>query len=403
MKGKKIIVGVSGSIATYKSALLVRELIKQGAEVRVIMTQSACEFITPLTLSTLSNHKVYTDFKESNTAVWNSHVELGLWADCLLIAPASANTLGKLANGLCDNILSATYLSARCPVVLCPAMDLDMYQHPSVLANIDKLKSYGNHFIDATYGELASGLVGKGRMAEPQDIVKELALFLNNNKPLLNKKILITSGPTREPLDPVRFISNHSSGKMGQSIADEATLLGAEVTFVTGPTTNLPIYKNAKTIQINTADEMFDAVSEHFDSSDIIIFAAAVADYTPIDVSSIKIKKKEDSFSLALTKTKDIAYEMGLRKAEGQIMVGFALETNDEFDNAKRKLKSKNLDLIVLNSLNDKGSGFGHDTNKITILDKKDTFQLYELKSKQMVARDILEAIIATMAKTSNW
>lgn len=394
MKGKKIILGITGSIAAYKAALLVRELVKKGAEVKVIMTKSATEFITPLTLSTLSNHKVYTDFTDGQNQIWNSHVELGLWADCLLIAPASANTLGKLANGLCDNILSATYLSARCPVVICPAMDLDMYQHPSVLNNLEKLKEYGDHIIDATHGELASGLIGKGRMAEPENIVKELELILNEFKPLKNKKVLITSGPTREPIDPVRFISNHSSGKMGQAIAEQAVLWGAQVVFVTGPTLHLPHLTNTKTIHVTSADEMYDAVYANFDNADIIIYAAAVADYTPVDVSSVKIKKKEETFSIALTKTKDIAYEIGQLKREGQIMVGFALETNDELENAKKKLKTKNLDFIVLNSLNDKGSGFGHDTNKITILDKKDKIEFFELKSKQDVAKDILESII---------
>lgn len=397
MKGRKILLGVSGSIAAYKAALLVRELVKKGAEVRVVMTSAATQFITPLTLSTLSNHQVYTDFTNSHTAVWNSHVELGLWADCLLIAPASANTLGKMANGLCDNLLSAVYLSARCPVVICPAMDLDMYQHPSVVQNLEKLTAYGNHIIDATYGELASGLIGKGRMAEPDDIIKQLEILLNTYKPLANKRVLITSGPTREPIDPVRFISNHSSGKMGQALAEQAALWGATVVFVSGPTQHLPQSAHIQTINITSAYEMLEAVQTHFDSTDIVIYAAAVADYTPVDVSTIKIKKKEDTFSIALTKTKDIAYEMGLQKKEGQLIVGFALETNDELENAKKKLIHKNLDFIVLNSLNDKGSGFGHDTNKITILDKKGKIEFFELKSKQEVAQDILESVVALL------
>lgn len=395
MKGKKVLLAVSGSIAAYKAALIVRELVKKGAEVRVIMTESATQFITPLTLSTLSNHQVYRDFTNSESAVWNSHVELGLWADCLLIAPASANTLGKIANGLCDNMLSAVYLSARCPVVICPAMDLDMYQHPSVVQNLERLKSFGNYVIDATYGELASGLIGKGRMAEPEDIIKELEIFLNTYKPLANKRILITSGPTREPIDPVRFISNHSSGKMGQALAEQAIIWGAEVVFVSGPTQHSPQSSHIQTIHVASAYEMLEAVQSHIDTVDIVIYAAAVADYTPVDVSSIKIKKKEDTFSIALTKTKDIAYEMGLLKKQGQVVVGFALETNDELENAKKKLIHKNLDLIVLNSLNDKGSGFGHDTNKITILDKKGKIEFFELKSKQEVAKDILESIVA--------
>lgn len=397
MKGIKILLGVSGSIAAYKSALLVRELVKKGALVKVIMTNSATEFITPLTLSTLSNHKVYTDFTDSKSNVWNSHVELGMWADCFVIAPASANTIAKLANGQCDNILSATYLSARCPVVVCPAMDLDMYQHPSVTQNLDRLIQYGNHIVDATYGELASGLIGKGRMAEPEDIISEIENVVTEFKPFKDKQVLITSGPTREPIDPVRFISNHSSGKMGQALADQAALWGASVTLITGPTQHVPKSSKTKIINVISADEMFEAVQNLVDMADVIIYAAAVADYTPVDISSIKIKKKEETFSIALTKTKDIALEMGQIKRQGQIAVGFALETNDELENAKRKLEYKNLDLIVLNSLNDKGSGFEYDTNKITILDKRDKIQFFELKSKREAAFDILEAVANIM------
>ncbi|MFN8436239.1 MAG: bifunctional phosphopantothenoylcysteine decarboxylase/phosphopantothenate--cysteine ligase CoaBC [Cytophagales bacterium] len=394
LKGKKILLGITGSIAAYKAAILVRELIKASAEVRVIMTKSACSFITPLTLSTLSTHKVYIDFVDNEQNVWNSHVELGLWADLFVVAPASANSIAKFANGICDNLLSATYLSARYPVLVCPAMDLDMYQHPSVLNNLQKLKDYGNYILDAKYGELASGLIGQGRLAEPEEIVLKIKSLVQTYKPLLGKKVLITSGPTKEPIDPVRFISNYSTGKMGSNLAETAALLGAEVTLIAGNGSILPQNSSITIVKVTSAYEMYEKVTQNFDQQDICIFAAAVADYTPIDVSPIKIKKSDEEFSIGLTKTKDIAYEMGTRKSEGQILVGFALETNNELENAKSKLHKKNLDLVVLNSLNDSGSGFTFDTNKITIIDKKDRIQFFDLKAKSEVAVDIWDSII---------
>ncbi|WMJ71614.1 bifunctional phosphopantothenoylcysteine decarboxylase/phosphopantothenate--cysteine ligase CoaBC [Cytophagaceae bacterium ABcell3] len=393
LTGKKILIGVCGSIAAYKSAHLIRLFIKEGAEVRVVMTASASSFITPLTLSTLSKHQVYTDFENGSSGVWNNHVDLGLWADAFIIAPASANTLGKMANGLCDNFLTAVYLSARCPVFFAPAMDLDMHQHPAVVSAISKLKGFGNHLIEAESGELASGLYGTGRMAEPENILSQIHRFFSSGR-LKNKKVLITAGPTREPLDPVRYITNHSSGKMGYALAKSFAAEGAEVTVVCGPIQEKPDTSNIKTVDVTTAVEMHKAVMDIFEKQDILIFAAAVADYTPAAPSDTKIKKNEDTFALHLKKNPDIAAEAGKKKRLGQFLAGFALETNNEKENALKKLKNKNLDMIILNSLKDEGAGFGHETNKISILEKDNNFTSFELKSKEEVAKDIKELVI---------
>ncbi|HSZ26371.1 MAG TPA: bifunctional phosphopantothenoylcysteine decarboxylase/phosphopantothenate--cysteine ligase CoaBC [Cytophagaceae bacterium] len=392
LRNKKILVGVCGSIAAYKSAFLIRLLIKAEAEVKVVMTASASAFISPLTLSTLSKNPVFSEFVKNEQGEWNNHVELGLWADAIIIAPTSANTVGKLANGICDNLLCAVYLSSNCPVFLAPAMDLDMYKHPSTQLNLSKIKSFGNHIIEAETGELASGLEGKGRMAEPENIITALQQYFSIDKQLSGKKILITAGPTQEAIDPVRYISNHSTGKMGYQLAEAAVEMGAEVTLVSGPS-SLPPPFGVTFIRTTSAQEMYEAVEKTFHAADIIILSAAVADYTPVVVSNKKIKKKEEQFSIELTKTVDIAKETGKLKSSHQITVGFALETDHELENAQGKLISKNLDLIVLNSLNDQGAGFGHDTNKITILDKNNKISHFELKSKKDVATDILETI----------
>jgi len=393
LKDKKILVGVTGSIAAYKSALLIRLLVKEGAQVKVIMTDAAKAFITPLTLATLSKNPVLSSFTANETGEWNNHVELGLWADALVIAPASANTLAKCANGITDNLLIATYLSARCPVFFAPAMDLDMYRHASTLNNLDKLVSYGNHIIHAEYGELASGLVGEGRLAEPEHIVHALQSHFSKNTALTGKKVLITAGPTQESIDPVRFISNHSSGKMGFAIADAFRMAGADVTLVSGPV-SIAAPAGVKTEKVFSAQQMYEAVQRRFHESDIVILAAAVADYTPLHVADKKIKKKEAVFNIELTKTTDIAATLGTRKRPGQLVMGFALETDNELENAKGKLEKKNFDLIVLNSLQDKGAGFRYDTNKIKILDKDGNQFDFELKSKQEVAEDILNIIV---------
>jgi phosphopantothenoylcysteine decarboxylase/phosphopantothenate--cysteine ligase len=392
LRNKKILIGVCGSIAAYKSAVLIRQLIKEEAEVKVVMTTSASSFISPLTLSTLSKNPVYTEFVKNEQGEWNNHVELGLWADVLIIAPASANTLGKLANGICDNLLCAVYLSAKCPVFIAPAMDLDMFKHPSTQQNLSRLKSFGNRIIDAETGELASGLEGKGRMAEPEHIVEAIKNHFATKGIFAGKKMLITAGPTQEPIDPVRYISNHSTGKMGYQLAEAAASMGADVILVSGPS-SLDKPSGVTFIKVVSAKDMFLAVEKHFSVADIVILSAAVADYTPITVSDKKIKKKEEQFNIELTKTIDIAKETGKLKKEKQITVGFALETDNELENAKGKLASKNLDLIVLNSLNDQGAGFGHDTNKITILDRDNKIRNFGLKSKKEVALDILEAI----------
>jgi len=393
LNNKNIILGVCGSIAAYKSALVVRLLVKAGANVKVILTADASNFITPLTLATLSKNPVYTQYFEAETGVWSNHVELGLWADYMLIAPASANTLGKMANGLCDNLLTAVYLSAKCPVLFAPAMDLDMWKHESTQENIAKLQSFGNLMIAPGSGELASGLHGEGRMAEPEEIVSFLEGEIKKGLPLLDKNIMVTAGPTYEAIDPVRFIGNHSSGKMGFALADELHKLGANVTLIAGPTAQ-KANSTIKRIDVVSAQQMLDACLLHFEESDVTIMSAAVADYTPVDVAQQKIKKKEDHFNIELKKTTDILATLGRQKNEGQLLVGFALETTDEENYAKEKLKKKNLDLIVLNSLNDKGAGFKTDTNKITIFNKDLVKTTFETKLKTDVAKDICAEII---------
>ena len=392
--GKKILLGVSGSIAAYKSAVLVRLLIKAGSEVKVIMTPSAHDFVTPLTLATLSKNPVLTEFSRNETGEWNNHVELGLWADLMIIAPASANTLSKMANGLCDNLLLATYLSARCPVFFAPAMDLDMLQHPTTQANLTKLKQFGNQEINPGYGELASGLIGNGRMAEPEEIVQTLENHLKTNQLLAGKKALVTAGPTHEALDPVRFIGNNSTGKMGYAIAEVLANQGAEVTLVSGPTHLSIAHPQIKLIRVSSAEEMFNACQPVFAQSDITVLSAAVADYRPSQIADQKIKKSDAAFQLELTKTTDIAAQLGKIKKPHQVTVGFALETENERVNALKKIQSKNLDFIVLNSLNDPGAGFGYDTNKITIIDRNQNEKEFNLKSKKEVARDIVNEII---------
>lgn len=392
LQGKKILLGVSASIAAYKAAVLVRLLVKEGAEVKVIMTKSAGDFITPLTLATLSKNPVLTEFVKGQHGEWNNHVELGLWADVMVIAPASANTLAKMANGLCDNLLLATYLSARCPVMIAPAMDLDMLIHGSTKKNIATLTSFGNHFIEPGYGELASGLIGNGRMAEPEKIVAELKTHFSGGK-LKGKKALVTAGPTYEAIDPVRFIGNHSSGKMGFAIAESLANEGAEVTLVSGPTHQSMHNASIKLIAVTAAQEMYEACAALFTTQDITVLSAAVADYKPLVQADQKIKKKEGGLTIELTQTVDIAATLGKQKKNSQLLIGFALETEHEKSNALKKLESKNFDMIVLNSLNDKGAGFGHDTNKITIINRKHEEQHFDLKDKKAVANDIVKAI----------
>jgi phosphopantothenoylcysteine decarboxylase / phosphopantothenate---cysteine ligase len=389
----KVILGVSGSIAAYKSALLVRLLVKKEAEVQVLMTGAAASFITPLTLATLSKRPVFSDVHSESG--WNNHVDLGLWADALVIAPATANTLAKLANGLCDNILSAVYLSARCPIFVAPAMDVDMWHHPATRANMELLRSYGVEIIPVGNGELASGLVGEGRMAEPEDIMTYLErYFAEKTGKLKGKTALVTAGPTYEALDPVRFIGNHSTGKMGIAIAEKLANQGAKVRLVLGPTSQKTNHPNIELIRVQSAQQMFDACVEVFPHTDISVMAAAVADYRPKDFSDTKIKKKDSEMSVELAKTIDIAAYLGKNKQENQILVGFALETNNEHENARKKIESKNLDFVVLNSMQDKGAGFGHDTNKITIIHRSGQQVDFDLKNKTEVAGDIVEVII---------
>lgn len=397
LAGKKIIVGVSGSIAAYKSALLVRLLVKSGAEVKVIMTPASKDFITPLTLSTLSKNPVLSEFTNGDQGLWNNHVDLGIWADALVIAPASANTLAKMAHGQCDNLLLAVYLSARCPVFFAPAMDLDMLQHPSTKENIQKLESWGNHQINPAFGELASGLEGKGRMAEPEEIVSFLENHFSATQKLKGKKVLVTAGPTHESIDPVRFIGNNSSGKMGFAIAEQLAKEGAEVELVVGPTHLTPITQQVKVTRVTSAQQMYEACTARFTQMDIAVLAAAVADYRPIHTADQKIKKTSDNLIIELTKTHDIAAELGKQKKSHQLMVGFALETENEKANALKKIASKNFDLIVLNSLNDQGAGFGHDTNKVAIIHKNGMEKNFSLKSKKEVARDIVDAIVDSL------
>lgn len=394
LKNKQIILGVSASIAAYKSAILTRLLIKSGAEVKIVMTPSARDFVTPLTLSTLSKNPVYSEYWDTKSGEWNSHVELAQWADLIVIAPASANTLAKMANGICDNLLLATYFSAKSKVAIAPAMDLDMYVHPTVKANITKLKEFGNLIIPVETGELASGLIGEGRMAEPENIFTFIQDFFLQSDSLKGKKAFVSAGPTREKIDPVRFISNYSSGKMGIAIANELKSNGADVTLILGPTHENNIDHSIKIIRVTSAQEMYDACLSKAINSDIMVMSAAVADYTPKSKSDKKIKKADNEMYIALEKTKDILGKLGETKTKKQILVGFALETNNEYDNAVEKLNKKNLDFIVLNSLNDEGAGFQGDTNKITIIDKNQKSQSFELKSKKEVAKDIVTKII---------
>mgnify|MGYP003638035136 CR=1 FL=1 len=395
LSGKKILLAITAGIAAYKTASLVRLFIKSGAEVKVIMTPASKDFITPLTLSTLSKNPVSSTFydKEDENEIWNNHVDLGLWADMMLVAPATANTLSKMANGTCDNLVIATYLSAKCPVYFAPAMDLDMYQHPSTKNSLEKLQHFGNILIPATSGELASGLIGEGRMAEPEDIVSFIENDMLSKLPLKGKKILITAGPTYEAIDPVRFIGNHSSGKMGFEIAKAAANLGAEVVLISGPSNQQVQHSFIKRINITSAAEMYDAVHKEFVNVDIAILSAAVADYKPKNVASQKIKKTSNSLEIQLETTKDILASLGVIKKQ-QFLVGFALETNNEIENAKGKLQRKNLDMIVLNSLQDKGAGFAKNTNKITIIDADLKETPFKLKEKYEVANDILNEIL---------
>lgn len=395
LKGKKILLGISGGIAAYKTAHLVRLFIKSGAEVQVVMTTAAKDFITPLTLGTLSKKEVFSAFyePEDENAQWNNHVELALWADIMLIAPATANTMSKMVSGACDNLLLATYLSAKCKVYFAPAMDLDMYKHQSTLLNFNKLESFGNVMIPAESGELASGLSGEGRMAEPENIIRFIEEDIEKDLPLRNKKALITAGPTYEAIDPVRFIGNHSSGKMGFDIAEALANQGAEVILISGPTHLSVQHPNIKLVRITSAQQMFDACKIYFATSDIMIAAAAVADYRPKQVATQKIKKSDESLSIELEKTIDILASLGVEKTK-QFLIGFALETQNEIENAKLKIQKKNLDLIILNSLNDKGAGFGGDTNKVTFIDKDQHIEEFSLKTKKEVAKDIVNKII---------
>ncbi|MAZ26084.1 MAG: bifunctional phosphopantothenoylcysteine decarboxylase/phosphopantothenate--cysteine ligase CoaBC [Cytophagaceae bacterium] len=394
--GKKILIGVTAGIAAYKSAWLVRGFIKAGAEVKVIMTPAAKDFVTPLTLATLSKNEVFSSFvndDDTDNPTWNNHVELGLWADFFVIAPATANTMAKMSTGTCDNLLLATYLSAKCPVYFAPAMDLDMYRHRSTQETFEKLQSYGNIMIPAGHGELASGLEGQGRMAEPEDIVRFIEQHHLSQLPLRQKKILLTAGPTHEAIDPVRFIGNHSSGKMGYAIAERALALGAEVILISGPT-HLAMHHSRLTIErVSSAQEMYEAAQLHFKEADILIAAAAVADYRPANTATQKIKKKSEALTLQLESTIDILATLGKQK-QNQFLVGFALETENELEHAKAKLVRKNLDMIVLNSLKDKGAGFQTETNKITILHKDGEKINFDLKSKTEVASDILDEVI---------
>jgi len=391
LRGKNILLGITAGIAAYKTASLVRLFVKSGANVKVVMTPAAKEFITPLTLSTLSKNPVISSFTEpdDDASVWNNHVELGLWADLFLVAPATANTLSKMASGRSDNFLVATYLSAKCPVYFAPAMDLDMYKHPSTKSSLEALQSFGDIMIPVTSGELASGLLGDGRMAEPESIVSLIESHTLMELPFHGKTFLVTAGPTYEAIDPVRFVGNHSSGLMGFEIAKKAALLGAEIIYITGPSHYKSNDSRIKTIPVVSAHEMYTQVHSYFGSVDVAVLSAAVADYKPKNIATSKIKKSEATLSLELEKTKDILASLGDIKLN-QLLVGFALETHDEVDNAIKKLKSKNLDLIVLNSLNDVGAGFGGETNKVTLIDKNLVKTVYPLKSKANVAADIM-------------
>jgi len=398
LKDKNIILGITGGIAAYKSAFLCRLLIKEGANVKVVMTPSAKEFITPVTMATLSKNTVLIDFFKHDDGAWNSHVDLGLWADAMLIAPATASTIGKMANGIADNLLITTYLSCKAPVILAPAMDLDMYRHPSTTRNMKVLESYGNILIEPSSGELASGLEGKGRMEEPEEIVRELINFFSSKKKLqaklVNKHFLVTAGPTYEKIDPVRFIGNFSTGKMGYAIAETLANAGAKVTLVSGPVNITAEHQNITCIDVMSAQEMHSESVKVFPDVDGAIMSAAVADYTPKIVSEGKIKRKASEIEIQLTANPDIAAELGMLKKQNQLLIGFALETSNGLENAKGKLEKKNLDFIVLNSLNEEGSGFGYDTNKITIIDSNNKIEKFELKTKKEVSLDIVNKII---------
>lgn len=392
MKGKKIVLGITGSIAAYKAAVLTRLLIKKGAEVQIVITPAGKEFITPITLSALTSKPVISEFFSQRDGTWHSHVDLGLWADAMLIAPATASTIGKMAHGIADNMLITTYLSMKAPVFVAPAMDLDMFAHPATQHNLDILRSYGNHIIEPTAGELASHLVGKGRMEEPENIVAALESFFQKNSSMAGKKILITAGPTYEKIDPVRFIGNYSSGKMGYALAEECAARGAEVTLVSGPVNLSVNHPNINRIDVESAEQMYNACMSHYPTSDAGILCAAVADFTPECVADKKIKREKDDLTLNLKPTHDIAAALGKIKTDSQRLIGFALETNDETAHAQDKLKRKNFDFIVLNSLNDKGAGFRCDTNKITIIDSSKAEE-YPLKTKKEVAADIIDKL----------
>lgn len=397
MSTRKIILAVTGSIAAYKAAMLTRLFVKSGHEVRILMTDAAKSFISPLTLSTLSKNEVYSDLIDGEA--WNNHVELGLWADAMIVAPASANTLARMANGICDSVVTAVYLSARCPVFFAPAMDLDMWEHPSTQSNVNKLISYGNILIEPAEGELASGLHGKGRMAEPEDIFEFIENHFSKKKILKHKKLLITAGPTHEIIDPVRFIGNRSTGKMGAALALSFAERGAHVTLIMGPSTVSIQHQNIHRIDVETADEMYQAAMEYHEKCDVAVFTAAVADYKPAEQADEKIKKSDSGLELKLLKTVDIAASLGARKNNKQIHIGFALETENERQNAKAKLERKNFDMIVLNSLRDPGAGFKHDTNKISIFTSKGHSIDFDLKSKSQVAEDIVNTFIDNYVK----
>lgn len=393
LEGKKVLIGVTGGIAAYKIPTLVRLLVKAGADVKVVMTPSAADFVTPLTLATVSKNPIVTDFFHPETGEWYNHVELGLWADLMVIAPLTANTMAKMANGMADNLLLATYMSAKCAVMFAPAMDLDMYKHPSTKMNMDKLVSFGNILIPAASGELASGLSGEGRMQEPEYIFDRIKDFFFEGNSFSGKKVVVTAGPTFEAIDPVRFIGNHSSGKMGIDIADELANRGAEVVLICGPSSISGKNGKVNRINVTSSDEMYEATTNAFKNADAAILAAAVADYKPREVSDVKIKKKADDMRIELVKTHDILAALGKVKKEGQVLVGFALETNNELENARDKLQRKNLDFIVLNSLKNPGAGFKHATNQITIVHKDNKVQDFELKSKAEVAKDIVNTL----------
>lgn len=391
LAGKKILIGITGSIAAYKTPLVVRQLIKEGAEVKLVMTPASTEFVSKLTLSTLSRNPVLLDLSDEST--WANHVELGRWADLMLIAPLSCNTLAKMAAGICDNLLMAVYLSATCPIMVAPAMDEDMWHHPATKKNLEITRGYGCTILDVGVGELASGLIGPGRMAEPEEIIDAIRFFFEQSAQLKGKKVLVTAGPTYESIDPVRFIGNHSSGKMGFALADELAARGADVILVSGPVSLTSKNKSIKLVKVSTAEDMYQACIRYSGDYDIAVMAAAVADYTPATVSSSKIKKKEEELTLTLKKTRDILGSLGLKKTENQVLVGFALETDNEQEQALRKLKEKNADLIILNSLRDEGAGFGGDTNNVTLFFRNGEKKPLGLKSKKALAKEIVDAL----------